>query len=187
MDGTLADWATNHARYRSFNWYNWQDIPMMEYTMSLYNAHNNLQGYGPIMWDFMKCYSVVDNGDGTVTRYYSPSGFKVAGDEIVIEKEAPTVDATAYYAAHDEFCSYYDTETWRFKKELFTAYTDASVSFAETIMNAVGGAHAALLAQHGKLEAGRFDESDGQELLDQAAAMLNAGINAMKAVLIRKP
>ncbi|MCL1810000.1 MAG: cadherin-like beta sandwich domain-containing protein, partial [Clostridiales bacterium] len=81
-DGRLADWQNNNARFRSFNWKNDYGIPVMEYTLSLFEAHNDLQGFRPFIWDFMKHYRVVENGDGTVTRYYSESAF--ADDDAVI-------------------------------------------------------------------------------------------------------
>ncbi|MCL1809422.1 MAG: hypothetical protein FWG42_06645, partial [Clostridiales bacterium] len=81
-DGTLAEWGTNNARIRTFTWNNDFGIPLMEYSYSLFNAHNNRQSYSPVIWDFMKHFSVVDNGDGTVTRYYSESAF--AKDDAVV-------------------------------------------------------------------------------------------------------
>ncbi|MCL1810001.1 MAG: S-layer homology domain-containing protein [Clostridiales bacterium] len=81
-DGTLAEWGANNARFRTFTWSNDYGIRVMEYSYSLFNAHNNRQSYSAVIWDFMKHFSVVENGDGTVTRYYSESAF--AKDDAVI-------------------------------------------------------------------------------------------------------
>lgn len=92
----------------------------------------------------------------------------------------------AYNAAFDEFCSYYDTATWRFLKENLADYTAASVSAAELIMNTAGGAHAALLTAQGKLAAGRLDAADSAAALEEWAAILSGAVTDMKAALVLK-
>lgn len=74
-NGTLADWNENNARFRTWKWYNEDGIPEMTYVFALYEAHNCLPGFRPIMWDFLEHYRVDTAEDGTVTRYYSPSAF----------------------------------------------------------------------------------------------------------------
>ena len=80
--GTLADWYENNARYRTWTWNNEDGIPEITYTFALFEAHNCLPGYRPIIWDFMEHYRVDTNDDGTVTRYYSASAF--AEDDAVV-------------------------------------------------------------------------------------------------------
>ncbi|MDR0468809.1 MAG: hypothetical protein LBH09_02425, partial [Peptococcaceae bacterium] len=81
-----------------------------------------------------------------------------------------------YNQAYADFCYCYDTTDWRFRRELFTDYTDESVLIAEAIMNAGGGLHAELLAEYGKLEAGRFDKYDGEEAIIAGTDILNGAI-----------
>ena len=69
-DGTLAEWKTNLARYRTFQWENEDGIPVIEYTFAMWQAHNCQPGYRPVIWDFLKHYSVVDG-----VHYYSASAF----------------------------------------------------------------------------------------------------------------
>jgi hypothetical protein len=93
-NGTIAEWQTNNARYRTFTWTKdfgpgVEDIPVLSYTLSLYQAHNNLPGYNAIMWDFMKHYSVEVDDNNNVQRYYSESGF-VEDDKIKIFEEPST-------------------------------------------------------------------------------------------------
>ena len=75
VNGSLIDWQTNNARFRTWTWNNEEDIPVMTYIFSLYQAHNCLPGYRPLMWDFLEHYSFEKAEDGTITRYYSPSAF----------------------------------------------------------------------------------------------------------------
>ena len=82
--GSLSDWESNNARYRTWKWYNEDDIPVMTYIFSLYEAHNCIPGFRPLMWDFLEHYSVETAADGTVTRYYSASGFE-QDDAVVIQ------------------------------------------------------------------------------------------------------
>ena len=46
--------------------------------------HNCIPGFRPLMWDFLEHYSVETAADGTVTRYYSASGFE-QDDAVVIQ------------------------------------------------------------------------------------------------------
>jgi len=98
----------------------------------------------------------------------------------------PTTDMTAYNEAHAEFSSYYDTATWTFLYDLFADYTDASVMEAARIMNAGGQSHADLLDEHGKLSAGRFDETDNAEVVAEGTRILMKAITDMQAVLVKK-
>ena len=80
--GTLADWNENNARFRTWTWNNEDGVPELTYVFALYEAHNCLPGFRPIMWDFLEHYRVDTNDDGTVTRYYSASAF--AEDDAVV-------------------------------------------------------------------------------------------------------
>lgn len=90
--GSLSDWESNNARYRTWKWYNEDDIPVMTYIFSLYEAHNCIPGFRPLMWDFLEHYSVETAADGTVTRYYSASGFE-QDDAVVISDRQMTSGA----------------------------------------------------------------------------------------------
>ena len=50
-------------------------IPVMQYTFSLFEAHNDIPGFRALIWDFVKHYQVVNEEDGSVHRYYSESAF----------------------------------------------------------------------------------------------------------------
>lgn len=80
--GTLAEWKTNTARYRTWYWDNEDGIPLITYVMAMYQAHNCQPGYRPLMWDFLEHYSLEVASDGSVTRYYSESAF--AEDDAVV-------------------------------------------------------------------------------------------------------
>ena len=85
-EGTIADWMTNNARFRTFKWLNDYGIPVVEYTFSLAQAHNCLPGYRPEIWNLVKHYSVETAEDGTITHYYSESAF-AEDDKIAISFE----------------------------------------------------------------------------------------------------
>ncbi|MCL2165150.1 MAG: cadherin-like beta sandwich domain-containing protein [Oscillospiraceae bacterium] len=94
QDGSAADWLTNNARYRKFVWNNNRNIPVMTWIVSMYNAHNNLQGYNPLLWDFMEHFSIDANG----VRYYSPSAFVNSDDLVVLGSQhisPPVITTTA--------------------------------------------------------------------------------------------
>ena len=91
-EGTLADWNTNNARLRTWYWDNEDGIPIMMYTMAMYQAHNCQPSYRPIIWDYVKHYSVVTE-NGYVTRYYSESGFE-EDDAVVIEHTLLPIECT---------------------------------------------------------------------------------------------
>ncbi|MCL1848654.1 MAG: CehA/McbA family metallohydrolase [Clostridiales bacterium] len=100
--------------------------------------------------------------------------------------ETGLTDMTAYNKAFDDFCAYYNTATWAFRKDMFTNYTDESVAAAEGIMGAGGKDHADLLAAYGKLAAGRFDETDSEETVALGTSILNGAIADMFFALVEK-
>ena len=73
-----------YNRFETYTWNNANNIPIMQYTNSLYRPHNCLTSEIPMMWDFLEHYRYVQNEDGSITRYYSESAFQDPGDETVI-------------------------------------------------------------------------------------------------------
>jgi hypothetical protein len=120
-------------------------------------------------------------GNTDVRVYPSPTGGRL---EVTLRYYS---DLSAYNAAFDEFCSYFDTDTWRFLEEELGEYTKASVAQAKDIMLMAAGNHASLLAEYGKLEAGRFDKSVSQEVIDQGTAILAGAVAKAKETLKLKP
>ncbi len=78
--GTIAQWDDNGARFRTFTWTNSAGIPVMQFVMTLYEAHNNIAAHAGMMWEFMKHYSV-DLKTGI--RYYSNSVFEVNDSKVI--------------------------------------------------------------------------------------------------------
>ncbi len=74
------------GRYTTWTWENEQGIPLVKHTVTAYRAHNNIMAEMPMLWDFAKHYSREITEDGTVVRYYSPSGFK-EDDKIEIKNK----------------------------------------------------------------------------------------------------
>ena len=107
LDNSLDAWAAYHLDVNGFDledvdlqagrrsgWYErfrtwtWIDpatsAPMVKVTRNLYRSHNNIQEETPMLWEFLRRYRHEVSADGTVTRYYSPSGYRQPGDELVI-------------------------------------------------------------------------------------------------------
>jgi poly(3-hydroxybutyrate) depolymerase len=80
-EGTLAEWDTNGARFRTFTWSTPDGIPVLQFVMSLYEAHNNIAVHAAMMWDFMEHYKL-DLKTGT--RYYSKSGFTINDSKVIV-------------------------------------------------------------------------------------------------------
>ena len=132
-------------------------------------------------------YVEVD-GDAVTFSYYNLDDYAdTPYDTYTVNKtDVQLTDMTAYNKAFDDFCAYYDTATWTFRKDLFTDYTDESVLEAERIMGAGGQAHANLLAAYGKLAAGRFDETDSADVVAEGTIILNGAIADMMAAIVKK-
>mgnify|MGYP002771541955 FL=1 len=64
-------------------WNNASGIPMLEWGQCLLRPHNTYPSEGGYLWNFLKHYSMDENG----TRYYSASGF-TANDAVAINKSA---------------------------------------------------------------------------------------------------
>ncbi|KUL29698.1 hypothetical protein ADL15_26685 [Actinoplanes awajinensis subsp. mycoplanecinus] len=89
VDGlTLADVDTVagrrsgfHDRFQTWTWYDTSArVPILKLTRNLYRSHNTTAEEPPLLWAFLEHYSGETAADGTVTRYYSPSGFRRPGD-----------------------------------------------------------------------------------------------------------
>lgn len=78
--GTIAEWDDNGARFRTFTWTNDDGIPIMEFVITLYEAHNNIAVHSAMMWDFMEHYSL-DLKTGI--RYYSESAFAINDSKVI--------------------------------------------------------------------------------------------------------
>ena len=65
-----------HDRFETWTWENPSGIPMTKQTTTSYRNHNCIDQEMPLMWDYLKHFSADWNeSDGTVTRWYSESGF----------------------------------------------------------------------------------------------------------------
>lgn len=63
------------------------EVPMVQWGMGLLRPHNCYPSEMPMLWDFMKHYSMEVSSNGTVTRYYSPSAFE-ENDAVVIYRSS---------------------------------------------------------------------------------------------------
>ncbi|SDD78409.1 hypothetical protein [Glycomyces harbinensis] len=70
-DGVLSG---RHDRYRTWTWHGGPH-PVLKLTLNRFRSHNNIPEESPLMWDFLEHYSLETAADGTVSRYYSASGF----------------------------------------------------------------------------------------------------------------
>lgn len=78
VDGQVSGF---HDRFQTWTWHKQgTDIPIFKVTRNVYRSHNTTAEEPPLLWDFAKHYSSEVAADGTVTRYYSPSAFRQAGD-----------------------------------------------------------------------------------------------------------
>ena len=66
-----------------YSWNNVAGIPLLRWGQSLIRPHNPFPGDTALLWNFLKHYSMDENG----TRYYSASGF-TANDAVAINKSA---------------------------------------------------------------------------------------------------
>ena len=69
-----------------YSWNNVAGIPLLRWGQSLIRPHNPFPGDTALLWNFLKHYSMDENG----TRYYSASGF-TANDAVAINKSAKIV------------------------------------------------------------------------------------------------
>ena len=70
------------GRYYTYTWADEAQIPLVQFTRTLAREHNCYPEEFRLAWDFLEHYSVETAADGTVTRYYSASGFEQ--DDVVV-------------------------------------------------------------------------------------------------------
>jgi len=74
IDGDLSGW---HDRYQTWTWRDRATaIPVLKLTKNVYRSHNTMAEESPLLWDFLKHYSLEIDASGNVVRYYSESGFR---------------------------------------------------------------------------------------------------------------
>lgn len=82
VDGVFDGW---HDRYQTWTWHAaGTRVPMLKLTKNNYRSHNTIPEETPLLWDFLRHYGHEAGADGSVVRYYSPSGFRRAGDQVRI-------------------------------------------------------------------------------------------------------
>jgi poly(3-hydroxybutyrate) depolymerase len=80
-DGARSGW---HDRFRTWTWHTpGTDVPAVRLTRNEYRSHNNIPEETPMLWEFLRHYRHEVAADGTVRRWYSPSGFR-RRDEVEI-------------------------------------------------------------------------------------------------------
>ncbi|MER7282964.1 PHB depolymerase family esterase [Dactylosporangium sp. NPDC000244] len=79
LDGKRSGW---HNRFQTWTWREpGTAIPILKVTKNNYRSHNTMAEECPLLWDFVKHYSIEVDASGRATRYYSPSGFQQPGDK----------------------------------------------------------------------------------------------------------
>jgi poly(3-hydroxybutyrate) depolymerase len=80
VGGVFSGWRDRHQTWT------WRDpdhgIPVLKLTKNIYRSHNTMAEESPMMWDFLKHYSHEVDAVGSITRYYSASGFDQPGDKV---------------------------------------------------------------------------------------------------------
>ena len=82
FEPTVNGW---HDRFNTWTWekdFNGIAVPLFKTTRNLYRSHNCMTEEMPMLWDFLRHFSFEVDSEGAVTRFYSPSGFKVMDDEV---------------------------------------------------------------------------------------------------------
>jgi uncharacterized repeat protein (TIGR02543 family) len=132
---------------------------------------------------------------GWIIEYADGTTISTSGSLIIAKDTTGNVTLTARWQAIDtgvldaydavfvEFCSYYDVETWVFRRDLFAGYSVESVLAAERVMGIAGQVHADLLAVYGRLEAGRFGAGDDIAVINEATRILSQAIADMHVIL----
>lgn len=82
VDGVVSGF---HGRYQTWTWHSaTSGVPVLKLTKNNYRNHNTIAEEGPLMWDFLERYSHEVASDGSVSRFYSQSGFRTTGDAVPI-------------------------------------------------------------------------------------------------------
>ena len=80
VGGAFSGW---HDRHQTWTWHHPElGIPVLKLTKNIYRSHNTMAEESPMMWDFLKHYSQEVDAVGSITRYYSASGFDQPGDKV---------------------------------------------------------------------------------------------------------
>ena len=66
-----ASMTQNDGRFVSASWKNAQGFPMVKWTQTLYRAHNCIPTEMPMLWDYMRHWSMRDG-----VRYYDGAALK---------------------------------------------------------------------------------------------------------------
>ncbi len=87
--GDGSDYTSTGWYDRFYNWtwnktYEGFDVPVFKLSLNRFRSHNCTHEEMPILWDYLKHFSIETDASDNITRYYSPSGFKIPYDEIPI-------------------------------------------------------------------------------------------------------
>jgi poly(3-hydroxybutyrate) depolymerase len=78
LDGEFSGWRD---RLQTWNWHDRDTgIPVLRLTKNIYRSHNTMVDESPLLWDFLKHYSLEIDSDGNAARYYSASAFRSPRD-----------------------------------------------------------------------------------------------------------
>ncbi|MFC5729380.1 MULTISPECIES: hypothetical protein [Nocardioides] len=81
-DAVRSGWKN---RFRTWTWTTPDtEAPAVKVSLNEYRSHNNTPEETPMLWDFLEHYRHEVAEDGTVTRWWSPSGFRNPADEVQI-------------------------------------------------------------------------------------------------------
>lgn len=89
---SLAEVAESNAvrsgwqdRFRTWTWaVPGGTAPAVKVSRNEFRSHNNTPEETPMLWEFLQHYRHEVAADGTVTRWFSPSGFRSHGDDVEI-------------------------------------------------------------------------------------------------------
>lgn len=90
LGSVSRDAASIHGyrdRFRTWTWsraHGSTDVPLVKVTKNLFRSHNMIPEEMPLLWEFLRHFSADVHADGSVVRWYSPSGFTAAGDRVRI-------------------------------------------------------------------------------------------------------
>jgi poly(3-hydroxybutyrate) depolymerase len=82
--GVISGWF---GRFKTWTWsknIGKENVELVKLSRNIYRSHNCTFEEMPMLWDFLEHYSFEKDKDNNIVRYYSPSGFKVAGDKVKI-------------------------------------------------------------------------------------------------------
>jgi poly(3-hydroxybutyrate) depolymerase len=79
LDGSFSGWRN---RLQTWTWRSpGTAIPVFKLTKNIYRSHNTMADESPLLWDFLKHYSLEIDASGAAVRHYSESGFRHARDK----------------------------------------------------------------------------------------------------------